>query len=103
MTHAASIVPAESDILCEGCGYVVSGLPIEGRCPECGKPISESLGSQRIVPEWERPEHRPVTAFFATSWRALFTPTQFYRSLATRRDVSRAVWFARIYWAASAV
>src|SRR5215217_2871821 len=55
MTRAAS-VPAESDLLCEGCGYVLNGLPEDGRCPECGKPLQESTPALRYAPAWERAE-----------------------------------------------
>lgn len=37
----------EFTLLCERCGYVVEGLPAEGACPECGKPIVESLPERR--------------------------------------------------------
>jgi hypothetical protein len=33
----------EHTLLCERCGYVIEGLDTEGKCPECGKPIAESL------------------------------------------------------------
>jgi hypothetical protein len=100
MTSVATHVPAETDILCEGCGYTLNGLPADtGRCPECGKPIAESLGSTRVLPEWERPHRRPIAAFFATSTRAAYSPTKFYRTLATRRDTTAARSFARIHWA----
>ena len=103
MTRVASTVPAESDILCEGCGYTLNGLPADSRCPECGKPITESLGSSRVLPEWELLRHHSIAAFFATSRRALFSPTNFYRTLATRRQLKQAVWFARMYWLMSAI
>ena len=104
MTHVATTVPAETDILCEGCGYTLNGLPIDtGRCPECGKPISESLGSSRVLPAWERPDRRTIASFVATSAAALFSPKQFYRTLATRRETRAARWFARVHWAIAAL
>lgn len=39
----------EYTLLCETCGYVLEGLDQGGNCPECGKPIKESL------PELARP------------------------------------------------
>lgn len=42
----------ESTPLCESCGYVVAGLPQDTNCPECGRPIAQSL-----------PERRPGTTF----------------------------------------
>jgi hypothetical protein len=33
----------EEDLSCEGCGYNLRGLSGEGRCPECGKGIGESI------------------------------------------------------------
>jgi hypothetical protein len=39
----------EFTLLCELCGYVVEGLPAEGACPECGKPIVESLPERRVA------------------------------------------------------
>ncbi len=31
------------DVICLPCGYNIHGLPREGRCPECGTPITRSL------------------------------------------------------------
>lgn len=42
-------------LLCERCGYIIEGLPETGACPECGRPIAESL-----------PERRDLTV--ATGW-----------------------------------
>lgn len=33
----------EFTLLCERCGYVLEGLDRGGNCPECGRPIKESL------------------------------------------------------------
>lgn len=53
--------PDEFTLLCERCGYEIENLPTEGDCPECGKPIAESL-----------PERRPGTPWQHTqTWRAL--------------------------------
>lgn len=41
-------------LLCEGCGYVVDGLGDDGACPECGKPIGESLPRERSGSAYQR-------------------------------------------------
>ena len=104
MTHIDSTIPAETDILCEGCGYTLNGLPQDGRCPECGKPIAESVGHPRIPPAWERRGALgPVAAFLKTSAEVLFHPTRFYQTLATRRDDRAAHTFAKIWWIVTAI
>ena len=85
-----STIPAEGDLLCEGCGYVLNGLPAGGdaRCPECGKPLAESDPVLRIPAAWE--EGQGFANFMATSLHVLFRPTHFYRTLATRRPTDAA-------------
>jgi hypothetical protein len=34
---------------CFTCGYDLRGLPLAGKCPECGENISRSLGRERLI------------------------------------------------------
>ena len=97
MTPAAAPVPTESDVLCEHCGYTLNGLPPDGRCPECGEPVAESLQeSGRTLTAWETERH-----FFATTADVVLRPAAFYRHLRTRVDAEHetaAGQFAAIHW-----
>jgi len=53
MPPVATLVPDESDLLCEGCGYRLKALSRQGSCPECGKPIAQSIDQHRRPPAWE--------------------------------------------------
>jgi hypothetical protein len=48
-------MPKEHDPWCDVCGYILTGIEPTGRCPECGKPIQESLGELIRPPTaWEQ-------------------------------------------------
>lgn len=67
---------------CERCGYQLSNLPVVGRCPECGKPIAESLPVHRRRPSLATSRGLArIVAFLSTLARSLIG-TGFFRSLA---------------------
>lgn len=95
------MVPAETDVLCEGCGYTLNGLPETGNCPECGRAIEPSLGAGRGLSRFEiRPTFK---SFIETTLAVLFAPRAFYETLATRVDTPQAVLFARWHRAVASV
>src|SRR5688500_11386894 len=97
MPRSDVIVPAETSVLCEGCGYTLDGLPATGQCPECGLPIAASTGADgRVLPAWEdaTPGRTTTSRFLSTTAAVVFTPDRFYRTLATRRDDRAALRFA---------
>ncbi|MBX3356167.1 MAG: hypothetical protein KF724_10790 [Phycisphaeraceae bacterium] len=55
-TSLQTIAPAgriESPLPCIGCGEVLSGLPIDGRCPKCGKAARLSIDAKILAnPEY---------------------------------------------------
>jgi hypothetical protein len=86
----AAAIPAEGAMLCEGCGYILDGLPNGARCPECAKPMEESRAGLRRPPAWEE-----RGAFWATTAEVIFRPNRFFRSLNTRGALKRSSGFGR--------
>jgi hypothetical protein len=99
MPRVAPRVPELSEILCASCGYVLDGLNQAGQCPECGKPIIESIGEDRVPPAWEAADssHR-YKAFIRTSLGIILRPKNFYRTLNVRGSLESARRFAKVHW-----
>jgi hypothetical protein len=58
---------------CEDCGYTLTGLSLEGRCPECGRATRDSLPEHRQLPALARTRNPllwPI-AFVRTAWQAI--------------------------------
>jgi hypothetical protein len=95
MPRISPNLPAETDLLCEACGYMLNGLPSDGNCPECGKPVEFSTAPVARQPSaWERDRR-----FFATTAEVIFRPTRFFRATTTRTDPSAALKFGEIHTA----
>lgn len=98
------MVPAETDLLCEFCGYTLKGLPEQSNCPECGHAIDASLRSQRRPPAWELARgFRAVGAFLTTTAAVILRPTEFFRTTTARGDLAAARRFGVIHWSIASV
>jgi hypothetical protein len=97
---ATADVPADSAILCEGCGYTLDGLPSHSNCPECGKPIAQSTADDnRRPPAWEGGQDHAVRRFVTTSWSAIVRPSRFFRTATARGPLATPRRFAFLHWA----
>lgn len=63
-------------LLCESCGYDLTGSPPSSSCPECGRPVADSL-----------PERRT-----GTPWQLRRGPSPWIRTLVLILTKPRAVW-----------
>lgn len=60
-------------LLCERCGYVIEGLDERGACPECGKPIAESVPERRTGVPIE-PDGDGKVNWWRAAWAVLWRP-----------------------------
>ncbi len=77
------VSPIARPPICEQCGYNLTGIALEGRCPECGEPAEVSLGEDaRPGSPWQR---RRTVGWWPAWWRSVVDPitkpTRFGRQL----------------------
>ncbi|MFI4917130.1 MAG: hypothetical protein ACIAS6_11570 [Phycisphaerales bacterium JB060] len=79
----------EFTLLCERCGYVIEGLPTDSVCPECGRPIEDSLPSVRVgTPMQNAPGLGPV---LVAAWFTLRHPMRTLDTMAVVQPRVRSV------------
>jgi hypothetical protein len=78
-------LPQPHDPWCEVCGYNLTGVDIANRCPECGKPIAESLAADARPPTpWEaRASMTNVTSIWEQIMQLVRGPRQLFFSMPT--------------------
>lgn len=81
--------------LCESCGYALTGLTAAHRCPECGRPVVDSLPTHRRRSPMAAATGLPsrLTSYLSTFAQVLFR-RDFYDHLAVSHDRDAARRFA---------
>ena len=76
---------------CEKCGYAIVGLPVTTNCPECARPVKESLPERRTAPAFATAQTwaGSVRAFCPTV-RSSASDRTFFDRLAVLRGHTRA-------------
>lgn len=81
---ARSTSPIARQPLCEACGYDLTTMPLESRCPECGETVGASLGAEaRPGPPWVDPRLNRAARWMRTWKGAVFTPKALGRTIRT--------------------
>lgn len=86
-----------SELLCESCGYALTGLPLEAACPECATPVTESLPSRRPGSAWQRGVRR---GWMTTSMAFVHRPRAEFRLISIERPRSQLLLLRSTFLAA---
>lgn len=79
--------------LCERCGYRLTMQPEAGACPECSRPVADSLPVRRRPVSWATARHFFLPAFVGTTLASL-RATRFARSYRLLEGLRAARTFA---------
>lgn len=87
---------------CEGCGYDLTHVPANGRCPECGLREADSTtpNLRRHGARWQNDPS--AHNWLQTSFAVLVSPGRFYSRLKLRGPDGHARRFATVHYAAIA-
>lgn len=89
---------AQNELICERCGYVIEGLPREGSCPECGRPIASSHPDHRVGSPWQRGPG--VRSLVTSAAGVLRRPRQSWENVSVDLPTASAVLWAQCALAA---
>jgi len=65
---------------CDACGYDLTTMPMDSRCPECGEPVADSLGPDaRPGTPWQ--SRHSLSAWWTCAHLAIFKPARLGRML----------------------
>ncbi|MCA9305618.1 MAG: hypothetical protein R3B46_09205 [Phycisphaerales bacterium] len=92
--------PANDALLCEHCGYDLAGLTRNDNCPECGKPIAESLPENRTGSAWQRGEDG---AWRETAWSVTRRPVRVWGTVRNIGDRSTQLTLMSCFVAGAAI
>ncbi|MCZ6682146.1 MAG: hypothetical protein O7B26_03115 [Planctomycetota bacterium] len=81
-------MPVARPPTCEWCGYDLTGTANDGRCPECGRAVRDSLGVHvRAGAPWQcRNKSGLIVSWIACAWQGFNRPSTIGRNLRTRRS-----------------
>lgn len=96
------VPPIPRPPMCDACGYNLTGLPDNSRCPECGLPTLESLDPHvRRGAAWECNKRAKLRISWLTmAVAAIRRPTELGRSLSLTEHAAHHRWFyfRSIFW-----